>query len=96
MTAFVALFVTYAIPTTLTEGPERAWIGDLVPAELRGKSFGLYYLVTGLFVLGGTAIFGALYQNVSPRAAFFTGATLSIIAALSVIASRERTTPRRT
>jgi MFS family permease len=91
MWVFVILFVLYAIPFTLTEGAERAWIGDLVPAEARGRSFGLYYLVTGLFVLAGTAIFGGLYQNVSPRAAFFTGAALAVAAALAVIASKGRT-----
>ena len=85
---FVALFVAYAIPFTLTEGAERAWIGDLVPAELRGRSFGVYDLVTGMFVLAGTALFGALYQSVSPRAAFFTGGGLALLAALSVSISR--------
>lgn len=94
MTAFFALFIAYAIPFTLTEGTERAWIGDLVPAEARGRSFGLYYLVTGLFVLGGTALFGAIYERISPRAAFFTGAALALAAALSVIAGRGRTDPR--
>ena len=88
---FVVLFVLYAIPFTLTEGAERAWIGDLVPAESRGRSFGLYYLVTGLFVLAGTAIFGTLYQSVSPKAAFFTGAGLAIAAAVAVTASKGRT-----
>ncbi len=95
MTAFFALFIAYAIPFTLTEGAERAWIGDLVPAELRGRSFGLYYLATGLFVLGGTALFGAIYQNVSPRAAFFTGAGFAVIAAISVIAGKGKTTPQQ-
>lgn len=88
MPAFFALFVAYAIPFTLTEAAERAWIGDLVPAELRGRSFGLYYLATGLCVLAGTALFGAIYQNVSPRAAFFTGAALALLAALSVTAGK--------
>ena len=92
MTAFVVLFVAYAIPATLTEGAERAWIGDLVPADLRGRSFGFYYLATGLFVLAGTALFGALYQNISPRVAFFTGATLALIAAAFVIAGKGKTT----
>ncbi len=91
---FVMLFVTYAIPFTLTEGAERAWIGDLAPAELRGRSFGFYYLVTGLFVLAGTALFGVLYQDVSPRAAFMTGAALAVMAALSVIAGKGRTNPQ--
>jgi MFS family permease len=94
LTIFVILFVAYAIPATLTEGAERAWIGDLVPAEARGRSFGLYYLATGMFVLAGTALFGGLYQAVSPRVAFFTGAGLAILAALSVIAGRGRTTPQ--
>ena len=92
MWMFVVLFVLYAIPFTLTEGAERAWIGDLVPAGARGKSFGLYYLATGMFVLAGTAIFGALYQNVSPRAAFFTGGAIALAAAFGVIASKGRTT----
>jgi MFS family permease len=87
---FVVLFVAYAIPFTLTEGAERAWIGDLVPAELRGRSFGLYYLTTGLFVLAGTALFGELYQNASPRAAFFTGGGIAIVAAAAAFILRRR------
>lgn len=83
MTAFFALFVIYAIPFTLTEGAERAWIGDIVPALARGRSFGFYYLVTGTGVLAGTAIFGLLYERVSPRAAFNTGAALAIVAAMA-------------
>jgi len=86
MTFFVVLFILYAIPFTLTEGAERAWISDLVPPDARGRSFGLYYLATGLFVLGGTALFGALYQHYSPRVAFTTGAALAAAAALAVIA----------
>ncbi|MEA2488555.1 MAG: hypothetical protein QOH21_347 [Acidobacteriota bacterium] len=85
LTAFVVLFVAYAIPFTVSEGAERAWIADLVPAEARGKSFGIFYLVSGLCVLAGTALFGLLYQNVSPQAAFFTGAGLSVAAAVLVM-----------
>ena len=80
LTSFVLLFIAYAIPFTLFEGAERAWIADLVPAETRGKSFGLYYLANGVCVLAGTALFGLLYQEVSPRAAFFTGAALALVA----------------
>ena len=91
LTAFVVLFILYAIPFTLTEGAERAWVGDLVPAEARGRSFGLYYLANGLCVLAGTALFGALYQSASPRIAFFTGAALAVVASLSVMAGKGRT-----
>lgn len=86
--SFFVLFVLYAIPFTLAEGAERAWIADLVPAEARGKSFGIYYLANGLCVLAGTALFGLLYQNVSPHAAFFTGAALALAAVAAVLLTR--------
>ncbi len=82
---FVALFVLYAIPFTLSEGAERAWISDLVPAEGRGKSFGIYYLANGLCVLAGTILFGEIYQHIAPRAAFWTGAGLALAAAAAVM-----------
>jgi MFS family permease len=84
MGSFLVLFILYAVPFTLTEGAERAWISDLVPAPARGKSFGVYYLCTGMFVLGGTAIFGELYEHVSPVAAFSAGAGLALAAAAVV------------
>ena len=88
LTTFVVLFVAYAIPFTLAEGAERAWIADLVPPDSRGKSFGIYYLVNGLGVLAGTALFGLIYQQVSPTAAFFTGAGLAVLAAVAVLGSK--------
>lgn len=92
MTGFFVLFVVYAIPFTLTEGAERAWITDLIPAAARGRAFGFYYLATGIFVLGGTALFGVIFQNVSPTAAFRTGGTLALAAALLVAVQRKRQT----
>lgn len=90
LTSFFVLFVLYAIPFTLAEGAERAWIADLVPAEARGRSFGIYYLANGLCVLAGTALFGLLYQNVSPHAAFFTGAALAVSAVFLVAITMKR------
>lgn len=94
LTAFFVLFILYAIPFTLAEGAERAWIADLVPADVLGKSFGAYYLANGLGVLAGTALFGLIYQQVSPRAAFYTGAALALTAVIAVLmttASRRET-----
>jgi MFS family permease len=95
LTFFLVLFILYAIPFTMTEGAERAWISDLVPAAARGKSFGIYYLCAGIFGLGGTALFGELYEHVSPGAAFNTGAGLALAAAAAVAAQlwRERYGP---
>lgn len=92
LTAFAALFILYAIPFTLSEGAERAWIADLVPASARGRSFGMYYLANGLCVLAGTTLFGELYQHASPRIAFHTGAALALLAVMAVITTRTRRT----
>jgi len=94
---FFVLFIIYAIPFTLTEGAERAWIVEDIAPEHRGSIFGYYYLTNGLGVLGGTALFGWLYDNVSHTAAFYTGASLAIAAAISCLftsASRGSTSTR--
>lgn len=85
VTAFFALFVFYALPFVFSEGAERALIGDLVPAIARGRSFGIYYLVSGLGVLAGSLIFGALYAHVSRQAAFTVGAALALAAAIVIV-----------
>ncbi len=89
LTTFLVLFILYAIPFTLSEGAERAWISDLVPPHARGRSFGLYYLASGLGVLAGTGLFGWIYERVSHAAAFHTGAALAVAAAV-VVALRRR------
>jgi len=43
-------------------------------------------------VLAGTALFGVIYQQVSPRAAFFTGAALAVAAVLAVLVMRRKAT----
>ncbi|HSY50956.1 MAG TPA: MFS transporter [Thermoanaerobaculia bacterium] len=87
---FVVLFVLYAIPGTLSEGAERAWISDIVPADARGKTFGIYYLANGLCVLAGTVLFGEIYEHVTPQAAFWTGAGLAVVAAGAVLVVPKR------
>jgi MFS family permease len=84
LTFFVVLFILYAIPFALYEGAEHAWIAEFAPPELRGKSFGYYYLANGLCVLAGTALFGWIYQSIAHTAAFFTGGVLAIAAAVWV------------
>ena len=84
LTFFAVLFVLYAIPFTLSEGAERAWVSGFVDPQMRGKAFGIYYLVNGAGVLAGTALFGLLYQNVSHESAFVAGALLALAAAVVV------------
>lgn len=91
--AMFVLFSLYALPFALTEGAERAWIGDIIPAHVRGKAYGWYYLVSGAGVFLGTLLFGAIYQEVSPGAAFATGAALAIAAAVTVMTVRNAASP---
>src|SRR5712691_6137613 len=86
--AFFALFIFYALPFVFSEGAERALISDFLPAQARGKGFGIYYLVSGLGVLAGSLIFGEIYQHVSQQAAFATGAALALAAAIVIVLPR--------
>jgi MFS family permease len=92
--SFFALFVAYALPFAMTEGAERAWVAGMLPAESRGRGFGVYYLVSGLGVLAGTALFGVLYQKVHPAMAFHVGTMLAIAAAIAItITGRRQAAP---
>jgi len=70
----------YAALVTLTEGPERALIGDAAPEAQRGTVYGLYYVVVGLAALPGAVLFGAIWQWQSPAAAFLVAALLTGLA----------------
>jgi len=77
----VGLFLAYGIYFGLTEPVERAWVADLVPANLRGSAFGFYNGAVGLSALPASLLFGFLWQEFGPPAAFATGAALAAVAA---------------
>jgi MFS-type transporter involved in bile tolerance (Atg22 family) len=74
-----ALFLAYAGATACTEGAERALIGDHAPAEQKGTAFGIYHLVSGLLVLPGAVLFGAIWQTLGQGSAFATAAALTAL-----------------
>jgi len=76
----IAVFLAYGLYFGLTEGVEKAWVADLVPAERRGIAFGIYNSAIGFGSLAASLIFGVLWTRVSPRAAFVTGAALALAA----------------
>ncbi|HUF23319.1 MAG TPA: MFS transporter [Vicinamibacterales bacterium] len=77
----VALFLTYGFFFGLTEGPEKALIAELSPAQLRGTAFGFYNAALGLGLLAASLLFGAIWVSISPAAAFLTGAGIALVAA---------------
>lgn len=76
-----ALFGLYGLFYAMTEGTERALVADIVPSQRRGTAFGWYNLSIGLGALPASLIFGAIWDRVSPPAAFAFGATLALVAA---------------
>jgi MFS family permease len=79
------LFAGYGIYSGISEGVARAFVADLVPAEKRGTAYGLYYGVVGVALLPASILAGYLWQAVNPSSAFYFGAALALVAALSMM-----------
>lgn len=88
-----ALFLVYGTYYALTEGAERAFVADLVPADVRGRAFGSFHFTTAIAALPASYGFGLLWREVGVHAAFGTGAVLAGIAAL-LLAVTVRGEPR--
>jgi MFS family permease len=86
-----ALFLGYAAALAFTEGAERALLGDFAPAEQQGTVFGLYHLLSGLLVLPGAVLFGAVWQWLGMSSAFAMAASLTALSAMALrlMASRK-------
>ncbi len=79
------LFGCYGIYFGLTEGVEKAFVADLLPAEQRGTAFGVYHFITGIAALPASIIFGYLWKWWNPPAAFLTGSALAFAASFLLI-----------
>lgn len=75
-----ALFGVYGMYFGLTEGVEKALVADFAPAYLRGSAFGLYHLTVGIGTLPASLLFGLVWQQFGPAAAFGMGAGLALLA----------------
>ncbi len=79
-----ALFVAYGVYFALTEGPERAMVADLVPAERRGAAFGWFNLTIGLAALPASLLFGLIWDARGAPVAFLFGGGLALVAAAAL------------
>lgn len=75
------LFAGYGLFLAATEATEKALVADLAPADRRGTAFGWFNLVAGALLLPASALFGWLYETVSPALAFGVSAACSAGAA---------------
>src|SRR3989304_3431448 len=79
------LFIVYGLYFGLTEGVERALVADIVPQGNLGTAYGFYNLSLGIATLPASIIFGFIWKAYSFRAAFLTGALISIIASIMLL-----------
>ncbi len=74
------LFIVYGAYFGLTEGVEKAFVADMVPAGKRGTAYGFYNLAFGITVFPASLLFGLIWNEYGAAAAFLTSATISIAA----------------
>lgn len=88
----IGLFAVYAAYYGVTEGAEKKLIVQLAGDSLgAGSSLGAFHAATGFGTFLASLVFGALWQEVSPQAAFLTGAAFALLAcALLWASSRAR------
>lgn len=79
-----ALFGVYGLFYGLTEGPEKALVAAMAPADRRGSAFGAYAFAIGIAALPASVMFGLLWQRFGPGVAFGVGSSLALAAAVSL------------
>lgn len=87
--SFGALMLAYVVGglRELGEPSRKALIVDLVEAELRGRSVGLYYLIRSL-AISPAALIGGLLWNVNPSLPFFVAAASGLLGTALFLQSR--------
>jgi len=75
------LFATYGLFMALTEGAEKAFVADIAPTESLGTAFGWFNLTSGLLLLPASLLFGVIWEQKGPEAAFGFSATCAGLAA---------------
>ena len=79
------LFLVYGVFYALTEPAEKTLIANLVGPERKGLAFGWYNFAIGIVALPSSLIFGGLYDEFGPIAAFGWGAGLALVAAVILL-----------
>lgn len=89
------LFGVYGLFFAATEGVQKAMVADMVPAHAVGTAFGWFNLVTGLFLLPASVLFGWLSQTLGASAAFGFSAACAVTAVVLLVfwCGKERATP---
>ena len=71
-----------------TQGLLAALVADTAPPELRGTAYGFFNLFSGLALLVGSLLAGALWDKLGPQSTFLGGAMFAAIALAGLSATR--------
>ncbi len=82
------LFLLYAGHHALSEGPEKAFVADMVSAAARGRAFGFYHAISGITLLPASALMGWLWQAYGSSLAFLVSASLAAAATVALATVR--------
>ena len=76
-------WIAYGIYYAMTEGVEKALVGDLAPRDSKATALGFFYTVSGVGLLPASVIAGFLF-TLAPSAPFIFAACMSGAAAVTV------------
>ena len=77
--------VLWGVHMAMSQGLLSKLVADRAPAALRASAFGIFNLFSGLSLLCASLIAGLLWERIGAAVTFFSGAGLSVLAALLVI-----------
>lgn len=84
------LFIAYGVYSAATDGVQKAYIADLIPAGKRGMGIGTFNALVGLAALPSSILAGYLWKISGPVATFGFGSLMAFAACfLLVITSRK-------
>jgi MFS family permease len=83
----------YGLYHALAEGAEKSLLTSLVPAEARGRAFGLYNGLTGGASLAAGLLFGLLWTSLGSTTAFVAAGVLAGLSAVLLVVLLPRARP---
>ena len=85
---------SYGLFYALTNPVLRALVASTVPAEVRGRAFGVYYFMTSIAALLASVLAGELWKHYGAAIPFYLSSILAAVSAVLLLASRRLPTSR--
>jgi len=74
----------WGVHLALTQGLFSKLVADFAPVDLRGTAFGVFNLISGVALLGGSVIAGGLWNYYGAPATFYVGAAFAAATAVGM------------